>query len=590
VSETPAYTARRGSLSERRLHVRHRVSSLVYADVGADNGGIVVDLNEDGMALQAVVPLAKNADINLRVQLPNSRSTFETGAEIVWVGESKRLAGMRFLDLSLEARTLIREWIHSEILPKSTVEQSLALPPSASDVPQGTQQGPKPLLESPKSRWLGSVAEFRLPPHHEEQASGSIEGTEKSPRTPTLRELSSRLQAASSEPIQLLKGPNSTSDPGTFQQAFATVDAGKSPGTSNSDDLSKGSLSLLGSATTAQGDDASVNGFASLTRELPTPPASVPQSSFQLRLAPPPASSSFERGEFASGSESKLSAIQEGILSIAARIDRGPGIKRTAAAVALLIVALVCGGIWMTMGSRATHTVFLPPEAGPANDVVGTAAESTDSILPSATEVPSNSQIKNGSIAKARNVSHQRSGAEPTARSAPVQRTHEDAPFALTQALAPATPVKPQDATLAPAPVVESVAVGPQSLATLTATKTVDRSLQPPQVLEDSQPPRIVAGHVLRPVDRFNPAHLTYRVEPVYPAEAQKQGIEGTVKIHQVIAADGSVESVKLVSGPEPLTAAAMDAAQHWRYLPALLNGQPVDTEQDIQIDFRLHQ
>lgn len=100
--------------------------------------------------------------------------------------------------------------------------------------------------------------------------------------------------------------------------------------------------------------------------------------------------------------------------------------------------------------------------------------------------------------------------------------------------------------------------------------------------------PRIVAGRKLRPSDRFNPCHLTYRVEPAYSVEAQQQRIEGVVKIHQVIGADGSVQSMKLLTGPALLVPAAMEAAKYWRYLPALLNGQPVETEQDIEIDFRL--
>jgi TonB family protein len=79
-----------------------------------------------------------------------------------------------------------------------------------------------------------------------------------------------------------------------------------------------------------------------------------------------------------------------------------------------------------------------------------------------------------------------------------------------------------------------------------------------------------------------------YRVEPAYPPEAQQQRIEGAVKIHLLIGADGTVHSMKLLGGSPLLAPAAMDAAKYWQYLPALLNGQPVETEQDIQIDFRL--
>lgn len=90
-----------------------------------------------------------------------------------------------------------------------------------------------------------------------------------------------------------------------------------------------------------------------------------------------------------------------------------------------------------------------------------------------------------------------------------------------------------------------------------------------------SQPP---------PSDRLVPAYLIYRVEPIYPRTAL--GIEGTVKIHATVGRDGMVKNLKVVSGPPPLSAAALDAAQYWRYIPALRNGEPVETEADISIEF----
>jgi len=100
--------------------------------------------------------------------------------------------------------------------------------------------------------------------------------------------------------------------------------------------------------------------------------------------------------------------------------------------------------------------------------------------------------------------------------------------------------------------------------------------------------PRIVAGLILKPSDRFNPCYLAYRVEAAYPQEAREQRIEGVVKIQQVIGTDGSVRRVKLLSGPPLLASAALEAAKYWRYVPALLNGRAVETEQDVEIEFRL--
>jgi TonB family protein len=128
---------------------------------------------------------------------------------------------------------------------------------------------------------------------------------------------------------------------------------------------------------------------------------------------------------------------------------------------------------------------------------------------------------------------------------------------------------------------------------TVVATKKAQEAISPVAPAPENPPapapsPRIVAGLTLKPSDRFNPCYLSYRVEPAYPPEAQKQQIEGVVKIQQVVGTDGRVRSVKLLSGPPLLVTAALEAARYWRYLPALLNGQPVETEQDVEINFRL--
>jgi len=77
-------------------------------------------------------------------------------------------------------------------------------------------------------------------------------------------------------------------------------------------------------------------------------------------------------------------------------------------------------------------------------------------------------------------------------------------------------------------------------------------------------------------------------VEPVYPEDAKSQGIEGTVKLHVVVGGDGSVQNVELKSGPALLAKAASSAIREWRYAKTLLGGQPVETEQDVIIKFRM--
>ena len=71
-------------------------------------------------------------------------------------------------------------------------------------------------------------------------------------------------------------------------------------------------------------------------------------------------------------------------------------------------------------------------------------------------------------------------------------------------------------------------------------------------------------------------------VPPVYPAIASKMRIEGTVKLDVTIDPDGSVEDVKVVSGHQLLTAAAIEAVKKWRYEP----GEGKST-QSVNVEFQ---
>jgi len=82
--------------------------------------------------------------------------------------------------------------------------------------------------------------------------------------------------------------------------------------------------------------------------------------------------------------------------------------------------------------------------------------------------------------------------------------------------------------------------------------------------------------------------HLIHSVQPVYPADAKKQHLEGNVKLRLVVGADGNVRSIQLVSGAPMLAPAAISAARQFRYAPALLNGQPIETIQTIDMSFSL--
>lgn len=90
-----------------------------------------------------------------------------------------------------------------------------------------------------------------------------------------------------------------------------------------------------------------------------------------------------------------------------------------------------------------------------------------------------------------------------------------------------------------------------------------------------------------RIVSQLEEAQLINRVEPVYPRMAILSGIQGQVKLHAIIARDGTVQSLNLISGHPLLARAAMDAVSQWRYRPYVLNGEVVEVETFITVNFK---
>ena len=81
---------------------------------------------------------------------------------------------------------------------------------------------------------------------------------------------------------------------------------------------------------------------------------------------------------------------------------------------------------------------------------------------------------------------------------------------------------------------------------------------------------------------------LIRKVNPIYPPLARQARISGTVILRAVISKDGSIENLSLVSGHPMLAPAAIDAVRQWKYKPYLLNGEPVEVDTEVQVNFTL--
>lgn len=81
---------------------------------------------------------------------------------------------------------------------------------------------------------------------------------------------------------------------------------------------------------------------------------------------------------------------------------------------------------------------------------------------------------------------------------------------------------------------------------------------------------------------------LINRVPPIYPPLARQARIQGTVVLKAKINQTGDVVSLELVSGHPMLAPAAIEAVKQWKYLPYILNGNAVDVETQVRVNFTL--
>ncbi len=119
MSNTPQGAESPLEIVDRRLCGRRPVPSLAYVDLGENNGGIILNIGEGGLAVTLVAPLSTNVLARMRFQLPGSGDWLEARGEIARVSESKREAGLRFVDLSEDARSRIENWVSTESPGKS---------------------------------------------------------------------------------------------------------------------------------------------------------------------------------------------------------------------------------------------------------------------------------------------------------------------------------------------------------------------------------------------------------------------------------------------------------------------------------------
>jgi periplasmic protein TonB len=176
---------------------------------------------------------------------------------------------------------------------------------------------------------------------------------------------------------------------------------------------------------------------------------------------------------------------------------------------------------------------------------------------------------------------------EPKQPSAPVK------PFdasSLGQRLRPARPADLAEvpSPVAGSPVAPKVSADPSMpFTSLPAAPAAPPPAAPaPAPARTTPPPAAASAASAAAGGQIQAAQLISRKEPDYPLLARQMGAKGTVELLATIGTDGNVKSVKVVKGHPLLVKAAQDAVMQWRYRPTLLNGQPVQNDTRITLNF----
>ena len=100
--------------------------------------------------------------------------------------------------------------------------------------------------------------------------------------------------------------------------------------------------------------------------------------------------------------------------------------------------------------------------------------------------------------------------------------------------------------------------------------------------------PKVATPQRVRVSSGVSTGLLIRKVPPTYPPLARQARIQGVVVLQAQISKEGNIQNLQLISGHPMLAPAAIEAVKQWKYKPYLLNGEPVEVDTQVQVNFTL--
>jgi TonB family protein len=241
----------------------------------------------------------------------------------------------------------------------------------------------------------------------------------------------------------------------------------------------------------------------------------------------------------------------------------------------------------------------IPGPAAPSQDATaGYAPDHAVSVLPSRTPIPSSQAPIASASRPAPSVRH----ASPTQRTARA-RSFAKPTSAASQPPTPASPAGGPAVTATRAvlpPLRIEVVAGDRHSPVRPGSPSLKVDMQPgspalpetsplpasESAMSDSGPLTDASERVQVSTDSSQV--LTHRVRPEYPLLARQMKVQGSVLLDAMIGKDGGIQDLHVVQGPTILADAAREAVRQWRFKPYLQDGQAVETQAHITVNFMI--
>jgi TonB family protein len=536
--------------ASRRSHARRRIHGLAYVEFGPDNGAIIIDVGEGGLGFQSVMPVILNRAQLFRFKLPGAAGYLEGLGEVAWVNESGKGGGLRFIELDEAVTSQIREWTGVPPAPEnatqnpestsinndSRTDEDIA---SASPAEIDFDATPVPAADTSNR----AEAPATIP-----QASPDAETAEIPSASPEVKSAPQADQAAANQtPARQSTAPAASPIPEFTIEVMPTSDSKQKSVTPKPE--VRAALNYL-QESPAPGTFAR------------QPHKSSPASTERENLPGTPAPSSTAQAPL-------RQALKAGI---------------GAAAGAVLMLALVFGVPYLKTQVQATANARSATSSlgNPATFEVEVAdINNRRWILRSGGEAGSPFGDATPRRERQSNPTRKSSYSDDSYNSVEITAETPQPKVAKPGELALSRPRETH--TGAPS-------------AQLTVPSIFDGITPPIGSVSDDlaaggpEAPGIVPpeSHPAVRKSTLQAAVLVKSVAPVYPVNALNSQVQGEVLVNATIGTDGIPKDLKVIKGDQRLVTAALTAIRQWRYRPATLANQPIETQVVVTVTFAL--